>query len=90
MMLRMEKSSTAYNTTIRLSGRLIASHFHCLSEQIESSAGRISLDLEEVTLVDLDGVQFLAQCEARGIELLHCSHYIREWISRENNRATKV
>ena len=90
MMLKMEKNSTAYDTTIRLSGRLVASHFRSLSEQIDSSPGRIALDLEEVTLVDLDGVQFLAQCETRGIELLHCPPYIREWISRENNRANRV
>jgi len=50
----------------------------------------IVLDLEEVTLVDLDIVQFLARCEARGMELLNCSPYIREWICRENERAGKV
>jgi len=45
------------------------------------------LDLEEVTLVDLDIVQLLARCEAKGLELLNCPAYIREWISRENSRA---
>jgi hypothetical protein len=50
----------------------------------------IALDLEEVTLVDIDIVHFLARCEAGGTELLHCSPYIREWISRENDRASKV
>ena len=48
------------------------------------------LDLEEVMLVDLDTVRFLARCEAGGIELLHCAPYIREWISRENDRSAKV
>ena len=50
----------------------------------------VVIDMEEVTLVDLDVVQFLARCEARGVELLHCSPYIREWISRENERARNV
>jgi hypothetical protein len=50
----------------------------------------VAIDLEEVTLVDLDVVQFLARCEASGIELLNCSPYIREWISRENDRAGKL
>jgi hypothetical protein len=31
-------------------------------------------------------VRFLSECEAQGIELLHCSPYIREWISRERKR----
>jgi hypothetical protein len=50
----------------------------------------VLLDLEEVTLVDLDIVRFLATCEAEGIELVHCSPYIREWINRENERAGRV
>jgi len=49
----------------------------------------LTLDLNEVTLVDLDVVQFLAGCGARGIDLLHCPPYIREWISRESARAAE-
>ena len=90
MMLRIEKSSDEQNTTVRLSGRLVASHRQALSEQIESSTGMIALDLEEVTLVDLDTVQFLARCEAGGMKLLHCPLYIREWIHREKERACQV
>ncbi len=77
MTLRIQKSCDDHNTTVRLCGRLVASQCQALSEQIES-------------LVDLDVVQFLARCEARGIELLNCSPYIREWISRENDRAGKL
>jgi hypothetical protein len=90
MTLRIQKSFKGHNTTVRLCGRLVASHRPALAEQIESSTGIIALDLEEVTLVDIDIVQFLARCEAGGMELLHCSPYIREWISRENDRAGKV
>jgi len=91
MTLRIQKGSDDHNTTVRLSGRLVASHRRALSEQIESSTETIVLDLEEVTLVDLDIVQFLARCEAAGsVELLHCPPYIREWISRENDRAGKA
>ena len=43
----------------------------------------IVLDLEEVTLVDVDVVRFLGMCEAKGVELVHCSPYIREWVFRE-------
>jgi len=91
MTLRIQKGSDDHNTTVRLSGRLAASHRRALSEQIESSTETIVLDLEEVTLVDLDIVQFLARCEAAGsVELLHCCPYIREWISRERARVGKV
>ena len=87
MTIRIEKTCEGHKTTIRLSGKLTASHCQALSEQIETSTPRVVLDLEEVTLVDLDIVQFLASCEAGGMELLHCPPYIREWIARENDRA---
>ena len=90
MTLRIQKSCDDHNTTVRLCGRLVASQCQALSEQIESSTGMVAIDLEEVTLVDLEVVQFLARCEATGIELLNCSPYIREWISRENDRAGKL
>ena len=87
MTIRIEKTCEGHKTTIRLSGKLTASHRQELSQQIETSTHRIVLDLEEVALVDLDIVQFLARCEAGGMELLHCPPYIREWIARENDRA---
>jgi hypothetical protein len=40
--------------------------------------------MEGVTLVDAETVRFLGEIEAQGIEVLHCSPYIREWIRREN------
>jgi|SRR5262245_1888999 len=89
MTLRMQKSFEGHSTTIRLSGRLAASHRPSLTEQIEDSTGMMVLDLEEVTLVDLDMVQFLARCEERGMQLRHCSPYIREWISRETLKAKR-
>ena len=41
------------------------------------------IDLSEVTLVDLEVVQFLISCEDEGIELVQCPPYVREWILRE-------
>src|SRR5262249_46775108 len=90
MNLRIQKTSDDRSTTLRLCGRLTTSDRWVLSEVIESSAGLITLDLEEVTLVDLDIVQFLAKREEAGVELLRCAPYIREWISRENDRAARI
>ena len=87
MTLRIQRSSDAHGTIVRLSGRMGAEHRGELAQQMASSTARIALDLEEVTLVDIDVVQFLARSEAEGVELLHCPAYIREWIFRENDRA---
>jgi len=87
MTLRIEKTAGGITTIFRLSGQLVSSQIQSLSEEIESGMPTMALDLTEVTLVDVDTVQFLAGCEAGGIELLNCAPYIREWISRENDRA---
>ncbi len=87
MTLRIQKITEGDNTILQLSGQLVSSCRQSLYEEIESSTPTVALDLTEVTLVDLDTVQFLAGCEARGIELMHCPPYIREWISRESARA---
>ncbi len=42
-----------------------------------------ALDLEEVDLVDIEGVRFLNACESAGVSILHCSPYIKEWMLRE-------
>ena len=44
------------------------------------------LQLDEVTLVDVDMVGFLNRRELEGGRLVNCSPYIREWMSREQNR----
>jgi hypothetical protein len=81
--LKIEKHSSQGKTTIRLIGRFQSEHIDELKKQIQSNGKQLALDLQEVTLVDLGLVQFLALCEADGIDLLNCPPYIREWIRRE-------
>lgn len=68
---------------IRLIGELDSTCLPELEAQIRSGAGGIELEMDEVTLVNLDVVRFLVSCEARGIQLTSCSPYIREWMRRE-------
>jgi hypothetical protein len=86
MTLRIEKAFEAGKTTLRVSGRIGADHIVELKSETEGMGPGTVLDLEHVTLVDVDGVGFLSDCEAKGIELSHCSPYIREWITRERQR----
>jgi hypothetical protein len=83
MTLKIEKVSNGRKTVIRLSGRLRSEHLDELKTQIDGDQSRIALDLDSVTLVDVEVVRFLSACEERGIELIHCWPYIREWIIRE-------
>lgn len=70
-------------TTIRLIGRIRSEHLEELKQELARAGLLVVLDLDEVTLVDLEAVRFLAARQAEGAELLHCSLYIREWMLRE-------
>jgi anti-anti-sigma regulatory factor len=85
MTLKIEKYSDGKCATIRLIGRMRAEHLEELEKQIRESGPAIALDLEEVTLVDVEVVRFLGTCEARGATLLNCSPYIRDWIGKERD-----
>ena len=43
----------------------------------------VVVDLNEVSLVDVEVVRFLVHCEMQGIRLAHCPAYVREWMVRE-------
>lgn len=86
MTLRIEKTADRHRTIIRLSGRLQSEHLDELRMQVDGEESPIVLDLEGVTLVDIEMVRWLNTCEKGGVELLHCPPYMREWIIRENTR----
>jgi hypothetical protein len=84
MTLKLERVSGVRGTRIRMSGALRSDHLDQVRSEIERG-GAIALDLEEVDLMDIEAVRFLNTCEADGISVLHCSPYIREWMSRERS-----
>ena len=86
MTIKFEKETRRLKTMICLSGRLQAKHLEELKTQMEGTRSRIALDLNGVTLVDVEIIRFLNVCEKRGVELLNCWPYIREWMSREKGR----
>jgi hypothetical protein len=81
--LRIEKNLSQGRTTIRLIGRFQTEHLEELKKQLQEPAAQLVLDLQEVTLVDLDVVRFLGICETAGVKIVHCPPYIKEWIYRE-------
>ncbi len=71
---------------IRLSGEFRSEHLDQVKAEIELCESPAVLDLEELNLVDVEAVRFLNACEAKGISVLNCSPYIKEWMSRERSR----
>jgi anti-anti-sigma regulatory factor len=86
MTLKIEKVSDGEKTVIRLSGNLQSEHLDELKTQTKGEHSQIALDLDGVTLVDVEVIRFLSACEDGGIELLHCWPYIREWMLCEQRR----
>jgi hypothetical protein len=83
-MLKIEKRSQDGITLIRLVGRVRQENLAELSAQMKSNGPKVVLDLEEVTLVDADVVQFLGAAERDGTELANCPLFLREWIRLDN------
>ena len=51
---------------IRLSGEFRVEHLDQVKTEIERCESPVVLDLEELDLIDLEGVRFLNACEAEG------------------------
>ena len=90
MTLRIESISDPRGTRIRLSGEFRSEHIDLLNAELEQSGPRVALDLEEVTLVEVECIRFLNACEAEGISTLHCAPYIREWMTRERSSEART
>lgn len=89
MVLKIETVPDGQHTVFRLSGRIESQQVQDLKARTESMAHSIVFDLEEVRVVDLDAVHFLAVCEAKGMKLRNCPPYIREWILTETAKITE-
>ena len=85
-MLKLERRSDGERTNIRLIGRVQSEHLTEIMNQMGMRGPKVTLDLEDVTIVDLEVVHFLGTCEKEGTKLLHCPPFVREWISREDER----
>ena len=86
MTLRIVADIREDGTTVRLIGRMRAEHVEHVSAEIAASRAPAALDLDELTLADVDAVRFLVTAERQGIVLQHCAPFIREWMSREADR----
>src|SRR5438445_7404161 len=79
MTCKIERHTDGHHTTLRLIGHLQAKHLEALQAQMEGNGPETVLDLDEVTLVDVEVVRFLGTLEKEGSALLQCPPYISEW-----------
>ena len=83
-MLKITRVKNAAATTLIVSGRIDAEQLPDLRRLVEGEhVIDVVLDLSEVSLVDVEVVRFLLQCETQGMRLARCPAYVREWMVRE-------
>jgi hypothetical protein len=83
MTLRIVADIDEDGTTIRLIGHMRSEHIEHVRMEIAASRVPTVLNLDEVTLADVEAVRFLVLAERQGVVLHHCAPFIREWMSRE-------
>ena len=83
-MLRIERSENE-EVVFTLSGQMDSDTMAELERLLDSEAKArgVVLNLKDLTLVDEDGVIFLARGESNGVKLENCPPYVREWINRQ-------
>jgi anti-anti-sigma regulatory factor len=86
-MLKIERTGNG-QVLFTLSGRIEAEEIKELEQllALETSGHQVIFNLRDVTLVNQDAVNFLAQCEADGIKLENCPLHVRTWIDQGKGR----
>ena len=86
-MLRIQRAANG-KVVFSLSGRIDQENIDELRRlfALESSTVPNTLNLKELVLVDGDGVEFLAGCEAVGMALENCPAYVRKWIDQQRGQ----
>ena len=75
-----------FRARVRLSGELRFQHLDQVKTELQKCGASPVLDLEEVSLADVEGVRFLNECEGKGISVVRCSPYIKKWMLQERGR----
>jgi ABC-type transporter Mla MlaB component len=83
MTLKIKRISEKNGIRFCLSGELRCSHLFDLRAEIEQAGQPATLDLDEVDVVDIEGIRLLNECQTQGIQVVNCSPYIREWMLQE-------
>ena len=81
-MLRILRSDDEGSAVFALSGQIEESDLEELHNIVnaETRAGEVTIDLQEVRLVNREALVFIAACESKGIKLRNCPRYLSEWL----------
>lgn len=83
-MFKIHRSTNGEKVIFALSGRMDSDSAVELENLIrkEVQGWLIVLDIRDLTLVGQNDIDFLARCEAGGIQLVRGARYVHDWIAR--------
>ena len=90
MTLKIKRIIGKRETRVYLSGQLRSEHLDQVKSEVERVGPRVTLELEELDLVDVEGVRFLNACQSAGVSIRHCSPYIKEGMLQERSRQKTI
>jgi hypothetical protein len=82
-MLKIQRISEEGGTRFLLSGELRCGQIEKVRIEIAGATGPVTLDLQEVGLIDIDGIRLLNECQTQGTKVKNAAPYIREWMRQE-------
>jgi ABC-type transporter Mla MlaB component len=85
VMLRIQRIREKGGTRLLLSGELRCVHLEEVRTEISCVGQPVTLDLQEVGLIDIDGILLLNECRSQGTKVRNCAPYIREWMRQESS-----
>jgi ABC-type transporter Mla MlaB component len=83
LMLKIQRIPEKGGTRLLLSGELRYAHVEEVRVEIANAVAPVTLDLQEVGVVDIDGIRLLNECRTQGAKVKNCAPYIREWMRQE-------
>ncbi|HJS97808.1 MAG TPA: hypothetical protein VJ756_01865 [Terriglobales bacterium] len=89
-MLKIQQGEQGRQVRIYLSGRVSSGQLTYLDELIRIASDsrlKVLLDVEQVTVLDLPAVRYLAEGEGTKFKFTCCPRAIRQWIQREQKIA---
>ena len=86
-MIRIQRSVNR-GVVFSLSGRIELEDVAELQRilDLEAVEQSVALDLQDITIVDRDALQFLARCKVDGIKLENLPAYVRDWLATEQSQ----
>ena len=83
MTLKINTDATGSEVVVRLIGDMRAEHLDEVKSQVTMTGCRVTIDVEELALVCIEGIRFLNACQDGGIAIINASRYISEWMTLE-------